>query len=349
MDVVLSRGTILGGRYRLERPLGSGGMSAVWVAWQIALEREVAVKVLLDTAAEHRPRLRREALALAAVHHPAIVQVYDYDETEDGAPFVVMELLRGESLASHLAKHGAMPADRAVELVLPLLDGLAVAHRAGIIHRDVKPDNIILTRGSSGVAPKLLDFGIASVARDEARVTRAGGLVGTPAYMAPEQIERRAPDERADVWGAAATLYEIIAGAPPFGAEDIFAVMRRVLTDPPPYPRNAAGLDGRLWAILMDGLRKDPAARTPSVSALRDALAAWLAARGAPAGAVLAPPSAPADPRESARFAPTLPAGMEALPNDLHKPSANAKGDLPRPSEDAPPSIDALIRGKLGG
>ena len=348
-------GLVLDGRYRLERPLGEGGMGAVWVGHQIALDRAVAIKVLHVTDVQRgtsNARLRREALALAAVHHPAVVEVYDYGETTDGVPYVVMELVRGEGLAERMARRGALPAEEAVALVLPLLDGLAAAHRAGIIHRDIKPENVILAAGRDGrggEVAKLLDFGIASVtvAGDEARLTSDGGIIGTPAYMAPEQMRGEATDERTDVWGVGALVYELIAGEPPFGEGNLFAVLGRVVSQPPPYPRRAQGLDGRLWALLMDALRKDPAERTPSATALRDALAGWLAPRPArvasPAGAT--PPPALSPEAAAARLAPTLLASSPAAPIAPSVPSPSAS--LPLPADDVPPSFDGLIRAKL--
>lgn len=316
-------GLVLDGRYRLERPLAEGGMGSVWVGHQIALQREVAVKLLRVGGDSLRERLRREALALAAVHHPSIVQVFDYGETEGGAPYLVMELVRGEPLGQRVVRGGPFEAAAAVQLALPLLEGLAVAHQAGIVHRDIKPENVVLSTSAAGVQAKLLDFGIARVARGgEARITADGGLVGTPAYMAPEQVRGLEVDARADVWGMGALLYEVVSGRPPFGAEDVVAVIRRVLDEPPPFPRDARGLDGRLWSILMAALRKEPGDRTPSVLAFRDALAGWLEARGLPA-AVMTPRS----------------------PRTV----VDAAADTERMalSED-PESFDALIRAKFG-
>jgi eukaryotic-like serine/threonine-protein kinase len=331
MREVFHAGQILAGRYRLVRPLGEGGMGAVWAAEQLALLREVAVKVLLDASAEQRPALRAEALALAAVRHPAIVQIHDYDETEGGVPFLVMELVDGESLAARLAREGALSAESAVELTLPILQGLAAAHARGVIHRDVKPENVLLAREPTGIMPKLLDFGIAK--RGGSGPTSDRGLIGTPAYMAPEQARSMPTDERTDVWGAAVLLYELIAGARPFGSGDMFAVMSRVVSEPPSYPRDARGLDGRLWSILMAAMRKNARDRTPSALALHDALSSWLRGRGRTA-APAPPPRAAASP-----LAPTLAAPVAPV-----APVAEA----PAPPSDEAPSIDALIREKLG-
>jgi serine/threonine protein kinase len=329
---------ILDGRYRLVRPLGEGGMGLVWVAEQLALKRQVAVKSLRHAGEDLRDRLQREALALASVHHPAVVQVHDYGQTREGVPYVVMELVAGESLAARLARGGAMSADEAVALAIPLLEGLAAAHQAGIIHRDIKPSNVILASGPAGVTPKLLDFGIALVERaGDPRLTRDGGLLGTPAYMAPEQVRGQKADERSDVWGVGTLIYELIAGEPPFLSDDLIAVLRRVVDQPPPYPRAARGMNGRLWAILMAALRKSPAERTPSALALRDALAGWLESRG---GAPISPSLAPQSPQVAERAsATTLPAAQPAPP----------LGPAPSSLElDGPPSLDELIRKKLG-
>ena len=327
-------GALLDGRYRLDRPLGDGGMGTVWVGCQVALQREVAIKTLRVTNEDLKARLRQEALALAALHHPAVVSVYDYGETADGAPFIVMELVRGESVASHLHRAGAWSATAAVQLMLPLLDGLAAAHRAGIIHRDIKPENVVLAQGFAGDEVKLIDFGIAKQAKAEVNLTAAGGLVGTPAYMAPEQLRGVAADARSDVWSVGALLYHMIAGRMPFEAAEVWAVIHQVVSESPSYPRDARGLDGGLWRILMDAMRKDPAARTQSADAMREALARWL-----PVVAGAAAPSGVGWPRgpTPTPLAPTLEA------------SQARRSVLPRLNEDSAASLDELVRTKLGG
>ncbi len=310
-------------------------MGTVWAGEQLALRRQVAVKSLRVAGAAQRARLRNEALALASLHHPAVVQVYDYGETEASVPFIVMELVRGETLAARLARAGALDAEGAVALVLPLLDGLTAAHAAGIVHRDLKPDNIVLTPGPAGPVPKLLDFGIAKQEGDSGpRLTVEGSFVGTPDYMAPEQLTLAPVDERTDVWGMAIVLYEMMAGRPPFAAPDMYSVMRGVVDAPPTFPRAAQGLDGRLWSILMGALRKDPAERTPSARALRDALDGWRDARRG-----VSPEARPASqaPRAIPASAPTLAAqGLERATT------------APQLADDGLGSLDALIRHKLG-
>jgi len=360
-------------------------MGTVWVARQLTLEREVAVKLLRAPAGPQRARLKREALSLAAVHHPAVVEVYDYGETPEGTPYLVMELVRGESMGERIQREGPLAAQAAVALMLPLLDGLAAAHRAGVVHRDIKPDNVVLAVGPAGVMPKLLDFGIARLDRGtDARLTAEGGFLGTPSYMAPEQVRGAVADERADVWGVGVLLYELIAGTSPFGVEDLIVVIRRVMDEPPSFPRGARGLDGKLWGILMAALRKEPGERTASAVAFRDGLAGWLAARGDGATArsgtmasvsmaqpaaggpavsggpsVARVPAAPAG-AQGERLAPTLvaegPRGPRA-PGAAGAPTTASAATLPaRPTlepvsgvepEEAV-SIDALIRAKFG-
>ena len=332
MTITLGEGTVLDGRYRLVRPLGEGGMGSVWVAQQLALQREVAVKMLLDARApSERARLRTEALALAAVHHAAVVQVFDYGETAEGVPYVVMELMHGEPLSDRLARLGPYAAADAVALVLPLLDGLHVAHQAGVIHRDIKPANVVLANSSEGrVTLRLLDFGIARL-EGGARMTAHGSIMGTPESMAPEQVSGLVVDARTDVWAAGLLLYQMVAGFNPFFHEDILATMRRVTDVPPAYPKTAVGLDGRLWGLLMGAMRKAPDDRPPSAAALRAQLSAWLEAKvGRPSHVSVATAS------------PTLPAPRTPGAGSF-APEAR-----PRPDESAPLSIDQLVRRKLG-
>ncbi|MBK8256302.1 MAG: serine/threonine protein kinase [Polyangiaceae bacterium] len=336
-------GTVLDGRYRLVRLLAQGGMGAVWVGEQVTLQREVAIKLLRLPAEALHARLQREALALAAVHHPAVVQVYDYGETEEKVPYLVMEFVKGETVGAKLHKTGTFSAPEAAILMLPLLDGLNAAHAVGIIHRDIKPDNVLLCNGPSGVLPKLLDFGIARRDQSEAaRLTAEGGLIGTPAYMAPEQVRGAPTDERTDVWGMGVLFYEMIAGKPPFGVEDVIVVIRRVLDDPPPFPTNAVGLDGKLWAVLMNALRKNPAERTPSARAFRDAIAGWLSTRGIV-------PFSEGAPRGAETTQPAATPFTSAAAATIQSERASSAG-TPPPSDPENPgraALDALIRQKL--
>jgi serine/threonine protein kinase len=235
----------------------------------------VAIKFIEARGPELRERLLREARVLASLRHPAIVEVFDCGEDASLGPYIAMELFEGETLAERL-ESGPLSVVEAIRLFLPLLDGLASAHEKGIVHRDVKPANV-LVRGGLG---KLIDFGIAYVVRaGAARLTLAGGIIGTPAYMAPEQIRSEPVDARADIWGLAVTLLESIAGRPVFDGADPVAVMADVLRRPAPRPLDVAGLDDDLWRIFERALCRSPADRFMSAADFGHALSGWLSAR----------------------------------------------------------------------
>lgn len=281
--------SLLAGRYVLERLLASGGMGDVWLARHVGLEREVAVKLLRDKHEQSAERLLLEARILARIKHPAIVEVFDCGSTEDGAPYIVMEMLNGDTLAKHLRVMGPQGAVAASQLLMPVLAGLAAVHRAGIVHRDLKPENIMLTSNAAGFAPKLIDFGIARQHSNLApRFTERGTFVGTPQYMAPEQLLGAAGDVCSDVWALTAVLYETICGAAPFDGPDMERIFRAIAYEAPPFPAQVKDLDGKLWAILMRGLRKRPDERYGSCTELEDALASWLLHRSP---SRVAPPS----------------------------------------------------------
>ena len=279
-------GDVLLERYQLERQLAVGGMGELWRAVNLALEQPVAVKLLRSAARNPAgaARLLREARVAARLQHRAIIRVFDAGTTATNDPFLVMELLEGEDAGTLLEDGGPLDAVRAVQLMIPVLSGLAVAHAQGVVHRDLKPDNIFLARLSDGtVQPKLIDFGVAHVAtqRAAAKLTTAGTLLGTPEYMAPEQIECREDiDLRADVWAVGITLYQLVAGIVPFTGETLLEIFDAVMEAHVPFPTRARGLDGGLWSILTDCLRRDRNERFASVEELEVALTAWLAKRG---------------------------------------------------------------------
>jgi serine/threonine-protein kinase len=302
-DVAYAPGTVLGSKYRLERQLGRGGMGTVWLARNIRLDSDVAIKLIRRHVASElaHKRLLREARAAARLGHPSIVRVHDFGETEHGDPFIVLEMLDGESLGALLDRQRRIAAIEAVQLLLPIASALEAAHKKGIIHRDLKPDNIILTIQESGEpVPKLVDFGIArfgeehihaegasddSVAavaqRVAARLTQAGTLVGSPQYMSPEQARGAFDiDGRIDVWGLSVVLYEAVAGRRPFDAPDYRQLICDILTEEPP-PIDAAVVGDRdLWPIVARGLARDREKRWPSPGTMGEALARWLLDRG---------------------------------------------------------------------
>lgn len=276
-------GEVIAEKYRLERPLGAGGMGSVWHARNLALDSDVAIKVILND--QHRAqladRLVREARASARMTHPSIVRTFDVGTTRHGDPFLVMELLKGQSLADYIIRNGRLSATRAVQLLLPIVDALDSAHARGIIHRDLKPDNIFLAENHGQLSPKVLDFGVAmDLSQGDHRITQAGTLLGSPAYMSPEQARgEQALDQATDVWSFCVTLYETLTAQTPFGDDGNYhALLRRIIEEEPTPTHQLVAGDLTLWVILERGLKKQPKDRWPSMRALGVALAEWLEA-----------------------------------------------------------------------
>jgi serine/threonine-protein kinase len=276
-------GDVIDGKYRLEGLLGKGGMGEVWTAHNETLGVLRALKLIpadLDSA-ESTDRLLREARAAARLADPAIVRVFDFGKTPWGDPYLVMELLSGEDLASVIRRRERLGATKGVRLLLPILRALCAAHAHGIVHRDLKPENIFLSKLSEGrLQPKLLDFGIAKLKNARAlRLTTDGTVIGSPLYMSPEQARGDEVDERTDVWALCVVLYEVIAGTPPFMGDDRHEVIRAAASAKPESLMSRGVDEQELWQIIERGLSKRPEERWPSVQALGEALARWLLAR----------------------------------------------------------------------
>ena len=217
------QGTVLGGKYRLTRSLGTGSMGSVWAAINETTSREVAVKLILGSSPDLRRRLLREARLCGALRHPNIIDMYDVAETADGEPFLVMELLSGETLAQLLKQKRRLESSQAARIALDAARALEAAHALGIIHRDLKPANIFLHSppGTADSIVKVLDFGVAkNLVDDDGLRTVIGGLVGSPAYMSPEQARAdRTIDHRSDLWSLGVVLFQMLTGTRPFAGE----------------------------------------------------------------------------------------------------------------------------------
>ncbi|MGE0298040.1 serine/threonine-protein kinase [Pseudonocardia sp.] len=286
------------GRFRLERLLGRGGMGEVYEAFDTRTQRLVAVKRLrreLAVDAGFQARFRRESALAARIGAPHIVPVHDYGEI-DGQLFIEMQLIRGADLGV-LLRDGPLPAARAVEIVAQVAEALDAAHAEGLVHRDVKPSNVLVA-GTARDHAYLVDFGIARAAQPEATaLTQSGATVGTLDYMAPERFQGTGADHRADVYALACVLFEALTGHKPFPADDPLAVMYAHLHRPPPAPgAHRAGLPPALDEVVARGMAKDPAQRFPSAGALAAAAQAAVgdAAPAADASTVAGPGSADA-------------------------------------------------------
>ena len=274
-------GDVLAQRYELVRPLGKGGMGIVWFAHDRVLNVEVALKLILHPTREAVARAQTEARAAARLAHPAVCRVADYGRTERDEPFVVTELLSGETLEELVDRNGRLTATEAVQTLLPILDALEAAHASGIVHRDVKPSNIFLARSSHRLQPKLLDFGIARWIDENTRNTTTGSIVGTPDYMSPEQARgSRDVGTATDIWSFSATLYEALTGSVPFRGENYNSVLWTIQnTEPVPLTASSAA-DAELSDIVLRGLRRNVAERWSSATVLACALSRWLLAQG---------------------------------------------------------------------
>jgi tetratricopeptide (TPR) repeat protein len=278
-DAPMRPGMVVAGKFALLRQLGEGGVGVVFEAEDTWIGRRVAIKVLHAHLSDHADvlaRFRREARAAAMTHHPNIVAVYEVGQRRNGAPYIVQELLDGETLREKMVIKQKLAPTEMIEIMVPVMGAIAAAHRAGIVHRDIKPDNIFLTRTPEGaIVPKLIDFGIAKITSSEHQ-TLTGALLGTPAYMSPEQVSGEVADARSDIWSLGAVMYEMLSGRCVFEAPSGAAVLAKVLTEtPPPLSRRAPGLPPELVAVVHGALERDRERRFPTMAAFLDALLAY--------------------------------------------------------------------------
>lgn len=260
-------GQLIKGRYNVTSKIGQGGMGTVYLAEQVSVGRKVALKVLQGSYAsddEFIGRFRREARLAASLNHKNIVTIYDFDQGNDGSLFIAMEYLHGEKLSDVIRRDGSLDVSRAIRLGLQIAEGLEAAHRTGVIHRDIKPDNIMVIGNRGTEEVKLMDFGIARLmdTGTMSNLTRTGMIMGTPAYMAPEQAEGSTISEKTDIYALGIVLYEMLSGSVPFKASTPSAVLIKQLQEAPaPLRKLRREVPAGLESLVMRSLEKKPQKR----------------------------------------------------------------------------------------
>lgn len=328
---------LLADRYRIDGELGRGGYAVVYRAWNRRLERAEAIKVLSPKRGdddEFAPRFMQEVRLAAGLEHPSIVKVYDYGESE-GTIWYSMQLVDGETLAVRLRRAGVLSEPEAARLAVPLLDALAYSHERGIVHRDIKPENVILDADGR---PYLTDFGIAKSAGSLVK-TQTGFLMGTPAYVSPEQAQAKPLDGRTDLYALGVTLYRIVSGRYPFEAPDpLGAVVLRLTQPPRPLVEVLPAVDPGFAGIVMRALERDPALRWESARAMGDAFADFVGGQPAGSGRLRVPqtsaaPKAAAGPASDAPPEATrlVPVGQVDVPVMAPTPEPLLDGPSRRP------------------
>ena len=357
----LEVGRVLASKYRLEELLGSGGMGHVYRALNVEIERPVAIKVLRAEHAQNAPiveRFLREARAANLVRHPNVVDVVDIGRDGDGSPFIVQELLEGEDLAKYVeGRGGRLSLAEITEYLLPVVDAVAAAHARGVVHRDLKPENVFLAQTGHRRIPKLLDFGISKLRLPNIKVTEVGTMMGTPAYMAPEQVQgSRDADPRTDVWALGVMLFELLSGTLPFQAADAPALFVAIATtDAPALLDVSPESDAAVSRVVDRCLRRLPDERYPTALELARDLrhvvggesiedtqlraVPSLTVSRAPTPPLLEVPELdlpprPASPRSVVPVAPTLPGPPSSF--------ATSKTELLAPVSAAPSSVPDL-------
>ena len=266
------------GRYRIDRILGTGAMGVVYLAHDPAIDRPVALKLIRadllddDSRRDYVDRFTAEARAVGRFHHANIVSLYDLS-IHEGNPFLVMEYIQGESLYQALKRGGRLAPEIAVEIMQQVLDALAAAHASGIVHRDVKPANVMIAPGR---LVKMMDFGIARF--DTSNLTQPGTVIGTPRYMSPEQILGKTVDARGDLFSSGVVLHEMLSGTPPFDGGSMTETIQKILmSEPPDLSVYDSSISSGIAAVVRKALAKDPIDRYPDAKTMAAALRAGAA------------------------------------------------------------------------
>jgi serine/threonine protein kinase len=279
----LSSGAVLRGKYQILAKLGEGGMGVVYKVRHVHFDEVFAIKVVspsLLADSGFQQRFRTEALLMRRLDHANAVRVQDYDETEDGRPFMVMEYVEGMGLEHIMAQEAVFGIPRALRITMQVCEALGAAHKLGVVHRDIKPSNILVMQRPDGTDHvKVLDFGVAKVMEGSgvqaASVTRTGFVVGTPDYMSPEQAQGLRGDlldGRSDLYSLGVVLFQLLTGRLPFSADTPVMVLLAHMQQKPPNPRELRDIPGPLSSLVLRALEKEPALRFPSAEAMRDAL-----------------------------------------------------------------------------
>ncbi len=269
MELTFTRdvGKKIAGRYKITDVIGEGGMGVVYEAWDTQVERKVAIKLVRSDTTDRKflSRFRRELEITSKLRHPSTIRVFEHGETKDGRPYMVMELLTGESLADRL-EQGPLDEMEALQIARQAAESLSEAHEHGVFHRDLKPDNIFIETVGVSKVVKVLDFGIAGGV-DATRLTQAGEVFGTPQYMSPEQCNGLPLDHRTDIYSLGCILYEMLEGRPPFAAETPMATMLKHVRAKVPTPRHASKETAK---VVLMGLRKDRSKRIQTAGRLAE-------------------------------------------------------------------------------
>lgn len=338
-------GVTLLGRYKITKKLGEGGMGTVYLAEHITIRKTFAIKVLSSEFA-HKPdlveRFLQEARAASMIQQQNVVEITDFGDTPDGSVFFVMEHLRGEDLSDTVKNGGALPWDRVKNVMLQICDALAAAHDAGIIHRDMKPENCFrISRAGNDDFIKVLDFGIAKVTTDEGDggkgLTRTGMIFGTPEYMSPEQAQGQKADTRVDVYASGVIMYELLTGRVPFTADTFMGILTKHMFDVPEAPSAVNpnnGITQEMEAIMLKAMQKDRELRFTDMREMKIAIEG--VGTGAAAVAVVSESIARPDQGQMAFT------GSEALPGTY--PPQVAAGTYPPQGGTMPPMMDGGYR-----